>query len=361
VRLSLRAFVVVATAALSLSGCGNVGYYLQQARGHMAMLSAAAPATELINSSQTQPALKAQLQNAQRIRDYASDKLALPRNASYTRYADLQRPYVLWNVVATPALSLTPKQWCFIVAGCVSYRGYYDKAAAEAEVATLQAQGMDVALQGVPAYSTLGKLGWLGSYGADPLLNTFINYTEGELARLVFHELAHQVAYAADDSTFNEGFASAVEQLGVTRYLDEVASAQTKAQYTQLEVRRRDFRALLLTARHALEQVYKSDVHGAQKLASKAHTFAQLRVQYDALKQSSPAWRNTDGTPYTGYDRYFAQALNNAHLAGIATYEDKVPAFEKLFEQEGRDFAKLYAKVQTLAKLPKGQRDAALQ
>jgi predicted aminopeptidase len=347
---------------LMLTGCGNVSYYLQQARGHMTMLSAAKPTSDIINDAHTSPALKAQLETAQRIRLYASERLALPRNASYMRYADLQRSYVLWNVVATPALSLDAKQWCFIVAGCVSYRGYYDKTAAQAEVAALQAQGMDVSLQGVPAYSTLGKLSWLGSYGADPLLNTFITYSEGELARLIFHELSHQVAYATDDSTFNESFATTVEQLGVQAYLKEMASAQIRDDYAKTDARRRDFRALLLATRIALELIYKAPTSDTQKREAKAKAFAELSQQYESIKQSNNAnWRNTDGTPYTGYDRYFSQALNNAHLAGIATYEDKVPGFEKLFEQLGRDFAKLYARVQALAKLPKAQRDDALK
>ncbi len=352
-----------ASLTLLLAGCGNITYYAQQTQGHLAMLSAARPVSEVILDPQTPAALKSQLQASQRIRAYASDALALPRNASYTRYADLKRPALLWNVVATPALSLSPKQWCFIIAGCVSYRGYYDKVSAEAEAAALKAQGLDVALQAVPAYSALGKLSFVGSYAADPLLNTFITYPEGELARLVFHELSHQIAYASDDSTFNESFATAVEQLGVTQYLTENSNEAMRQDYARFEARRHDFRALLMSAHQSLRAIYQSAASDTDKLKSKAAALQQLQNDYAALKTdaSKPHWRNADGAIYTGYDRYFAQGLNNAHLAGIATYEDKVPAFVRLFEREGRDYARFYARVKSLAALPKSERDEQLK
>jgi predicted aminopeptidase len=360
----VRLCIVVAVTAIaaSLSACGNISYYAQQARGHVAMLQAARPVTELISDASTEPALKAKLETTQRIRAYASDTLGLPRNASYTRYADLKRPNVLWNVVATPELSLEAKQWCFIVAGCITYRGYYDKAAAETEVAALQAQGFDVALQGVPAYSTLGKLSWLGAWSADPLLNTFITYPEGELARLIFHELSHQVVYVQDDSTFNESFATAVEQLGVTRYLDEAASANARSEYAAFGARREDFRALLLATHNELKRIYESAQSDDSKRREKATIFTQLKAKYEALKQSGkPHWRNTDGTAYLGYDRYFAQALNNAHVAGIATYNAQTANFERLFEQEGRSFEKFFVRVKALAALPAVERKKLLE
>ncbi len=358
---SVARLCLVAAMAASLSACGNIGYYVQQARGHVAMLQAARPVSEIIADASTEPALKTKLETTQRIRAYASDSLALPRNASYTRYADLKRPNVLWNVVATPALSLNAKQWCFIVAGCISYRGYYDKAAAEAEVQALQAQGFDVALQGVPAYSTLGKLSWLGAWSADPLLNTFITYPEGELARLIFHELAHQVAYASDDSTFNESFATAVEQLGVARYLEESANTHTRSEYAALEARRDDFRALLQSTHDSLKTLYQSAQSDDAKQREKARVFEQLQAKYAALKNSNKAhWRNADGTPYTGYDRYFAQALNNAHIAGLSTYTAQVASFERLYAREGKRFEKFYARVHALAKLPAAERNKQL-
>jgi len=169
------------------------------------MLEAARPIPDVIADPQAAPPLKQRLERAQQMRTFASAQLGLPDNGSYTRYADLKRPYVVWNVFATPELSLQLKQWCYPVVGCAGYRGYFDKAAADATADELRAEGYEVNVSGVPAYSTLG---WF----ADPLLNTFVGGTEGQLAGLLFHELAHQVVFVGGDTTFNESFATTVER-----------------------------------------------------------------------------------------------------------------------------------------------------
>jgi predicted aminopeptidase len=336
-------------AGCLLTGCsslGNLGYYWQQTSGHFAMMRQARPIADVLAEPSLDARVRQRLEWVQRMRRFAVDELKLPDNDSYTQYADLKRPYVLWNIVATPALSLVPKTWCFPVAGCVSYRGHFDQHAAELLASQLKAEGYDVNVYGVPAYSTLG---WF----ADPVLNTFINYPEGELARLIFHELAHQVAYSKDDSTFNESFATAVEQLGVERYLARFASAQTKAEYQAFNSRREDFRALLLKHRQQLQTVYTSRMSDEAKRDQKRAVFDALRAEYQSLKQGK--WGG-----FAGYDRFFTQDLNNAHLAGVATYTAGIAMFEKLFEAEGRDFARFYARVKSLAATGKAERDAQL-
>ena len=246
--------------ALLLSGCStinaSVGYYWQSVSGHMQMLNAARPVAEVLADPQTPDALKVRLALSQRIRSFAATELKLPDNASYKRYADLRRPAVVWNVVAAPEFSLTLKTWCFPVAGCVGYRGYFDELEAHQMAEQLKGEGLEVNVYGVPAYSTLGKLDWLGG---DPLLNTFINYPEGELARLIFHELAHQVVYAADDTMFNESFATAVERLGSKSWLTTQASQTARDEYAALDTRRQQFRALTTATRRDLTLIYASN------------------------------------------------------------------------------------------------------
>jgi predicted aminopeptidase len=351
------ALALALVAALLLGGCssGTLGYVAAQAQGHLALMAAARPVDDWLADAATADELRTRLELAQRIRRFAVDALKLPDNRSYTRYADLKRPAVLWNVVAAPELSLRPKTWCFPVAGCISYRGYFDRAAADALAAELRAAGWEVVVNPVPAYSTLG---WF----ADPLLNTFIGWPEGELARIVFHELAHQVAYAADDSAFNESFATAVEQLGVERWLEQ-ASAGARAEYAALDARRRDIRALLLAAHRELEAIYEQAAAGdADKRVAKQARLALLRRQYEQLRDdpARPHWRGADGRPFRGYDRLFDPAPNNAQLAGYATYHAQVPALRALFEAEGRDFDRYYRRVQQLARAPRAERDAAL-
>jgi predicted aminopeptidase len=300
---------------------------------------------------QTPQMLQKRLALSQDMRNFASSELKLPDNNSYRRYADLQREAVVWNVVATPALSLTLQTWCFPVMGCVGYRGYFNREGADALAAALKVQGLEVNVYGVPAYSTLGWSNWLGG---DPLLNTFVNGSEAELAGLIFHEISHQVAYAADDTTFNESFATAVERLGRKRWLTQRGTPQDLAAQELNEARRQDFRALTQRYRAELQTLYTSALPDAQKLEAKSKVMADLRADYQTLK-ATDRWAG-----YNGYDAWFAKA-NNASFGVLAAYTELVPEFEKLFEQDGGDFSRFYKTVQGLAALPKDERRAKLK
>jgi len=342
--------LLAAATVCVTSGCSTIGYYAQSIGGHLDLLQQARPVPQWLADEEASAALKERLALSQRIRDFAVSELKLPDNASYRRYADLKRGAAVWNVVAAPELSLKLKTWCFPVVGCIGYRGYFDRAAAEAFADPLRREGFEVAVYGVPAYSTLGAIP--GDYFADPLLSTFINFPEGELARLVTHELAHQVAYAKGDTVFNESFATAVERIGGMRWLNEHASAQAREEYERFDGRRRDFRALTKKYRDPLDALYKSDLGDAEKRAAKAELMAKMRAEYDAMKATT--WGG-----FSGYDGWFARA-NNASFGVLSAYSELVPAFERLFEREGRDFIRFYAEVQRLAALPKDERRAAL-
>ena len=272
-------------------------------------------------------------------------ELALPDNASYRRYVQLDRPYVLWNVVATPELSLQPLVWCFPVAGCVSYRGYYSQAAAQEFAATLRASGHDVQVSGTPAYSTLG---WF----SDPLLSSFIHYGEADLARLMFHELAHQQLYIAGDAQWNESFATSVELAGALRWLHCKGDAKQLAQYHTALQRQEQFLQLLREHRQRLQQAYQTTADTASKRAAKQEILQQLHANYAKLKLT---W---DG--YTGYDRWFAEPVGNAHLAAVATYHDGVPALTSLLRQQS-SFSEFYRAAQTLAQAPTEQRQQQMR
>lgn len=348
---SLVGVIALAVAALCLTtGCTTLGYYAQSAGGHLALLGAAKPVSDWLADDALPPATQARLALSQRMRDFAVSELQLPNNASYRRYADLQRPAAVWNVVAAPELSLKLEAWCYPWLGCVTYRGYFDRAEAEAYAAELRARGLEVSVYGVPAYSTLGALP--GDIFADPLLSTFINYPEGELARMIFHELAHQVVYAKDDTLFNESFATAVERIGSARWLARHASPAAQDDYTRFDVRRSEFKALTQRYRDELSRLYRSDRPDAEKRAAKVAILQRLRADFEALKASR--WGG-----FAGYDGWFARA-NNASLGVQAAYNELVPGFERLFEQQGQDFARFYAEVARIAALPQAERRAAL-
>ncbi|HEU4622061.1 MAG TPA: aminopeptidase [Burkholderiaceae bacterium] len=342
----MAAFMVVTMVLVVTGGCSTIGYYAQSVHGHLSMLAAARPIDELLADPRTDMPLRTRLEQVQRMRAFASRELGLPDNASYTRYADLKRPYVIWNVFATRELSLRLEEWCFPITGCVGYRGYFDKSSADAEAAALAARGFDVHVGGVPAYSTLG---WFD----DPVLNTFIGQPEGDVARLIFHELAHQVVFVKGDTTFNESFATTVEQEGVKRWFAAHANAAQIAAYENLVARRTDFLALLMRTKNKLEAVYKSDLPDAQKRERKTELFAQLRREYETMKRER--WNG-----YAGYDRWFARELGNAQLASVAAYTQLVPAFNALLEREGRDLDRFYERAKQLGKLDRAARAKAL-
>jgi predicted aminopeptidase len=341
---------LAAGAVCLASGCSTLGYYAQAVNGHLDLLQRARPAAEVMGDAATAPALRERLALSQRMRDFAVAELKLPDNSSYRRYSDLARSAAVWNVVAAPEFGLTLKSWCFPVLGCVGYRGYYSRAAADALAAELQQQGYETRVYGVPAYSTLGYSNWVGG---DPLLNTFINWPDADLARLVFHELAHQVAYADDDTSFNESFATAVERIGGRRWLQGQMQGEAALQLVeQHEQRQQDFRELTQRYRTELQALYGGSASDDDKRRRKAELMSRLRSEYALLKAGR--WAG-----YAGYDPWFASA-NNAFFAVLAAYNELVPEFERLHARQGSDFTRFYAEVRRLAALPKDQRRAAL-
>ena len=355
-RPRIAAPILALLACLALAGCahteGALGYYWQSVQGHARLLQAARPLDEWIANESTPAPLRARLQLAQRARHFAVQELGLPDNASYRSYADLGRSAAVWNVVAAPPYALELHRWCFPFTGCIGYRGYFQEADAQAEGARLAAQGLEVDVYGVPAYSTLGYLNWAGG---DPLLNTFIGWPEGEFVRLLFHELAHQVVYAQGDTVFNESFATAVERLGSAQWLATQATPKASAAFAASEARRSQFRALTRATRARLHQIYTSNDALApdhQALtAMKTEAMATFRSDYAALRsrwQAPPAQQ-------AGYDRW-VQHANNASFAAQAAYDEWVPAFEALFAQSGQRWQPFYDAVKELAALPQPER-----
>jgi len=315
--LKIARHLPLVAALLLVSGCG-VTYLMQAARGQLAVMRAREPIGKVIAAPATADSLKAQLVRAERIRDFASHELGLPDNAAYRSYADIGRQYVVWNVIAAPEFSVQPRQWCFPVAGCVAYRGYFKESAARAFAAKLRKQGDDVLVGGVPAYSTLGHI-------ADPLLNTVAGYSELDLAALEFHELAHQEAYLPGDSSYNEAFATAVEEVGVARYAARYASPEVLASWQQGRALREQVVALFATAREDLAALYRRRLAPEAMRAAKEQRLAQLAADVHALEQRVGR--------RSGFDDWIDAGLNNAHLAAVATYYDQIPHFEHLLDK----------------------------
>ncbi|MCC7410315.1 MAG: aminopeptidase [Gammaproteobacteria bacterium] len=343
-RRLLRNAAVLVLAGI-LAGCGTLGYLGQAARGQLEILARRRPVATVIADPGTPPAVAGRLRKVQELRRFATTALALPDNGSYTGYSALGREYVVWNVFATPELSLEPQRWCYLVAGCFDYRGYFAEADAHRLAGRLAAGGNDVYIGGVAAYSTLG---WFD----DPVLDTMLRYDDERLARVIFHELAHERLYVRGDTAFNEAFATVVAEHGVRRWAGRLAP-EAAAAARSAGLRDQSFVDLVLAARARLERLYAQPADADALRAGK-------RREFDRLVRDYQAWR-AHWNDYDGYDDWIYGTLNNAKLAAVASYHEQVPAFERLLADAGGDLVRFYAAVEAVAALPGAARNARMR
>lgn len=314
---------------------------MQAASGQMQIASKRKPIDSVLSDPATPGQVRSRLEYAKAARDFASRELGLPDNASYRSYADVGRPYVVWNVFAAPEFSVEPRRWCFPIAGCVVYRGYFNQESARSYARRMRRRGDDATVGGVAAYSTLGHF-------KDPILNTMMGWSDAQLAATLFHELAHQVVYIPGDSEFNEAFATTVEEAGLDRWLISNGRARELEDWRVYRERQQEFIELLLAAREKLRQLYASKLPETEMRAKKAEAFGQLKFEYSQLRAK---WNG-----YTGYDGWFDRALGNAHLVSAATYHGCMPGFARLLNSVGGDLPRFYQEVKRVAGLPGEQR-----
>ncbi len=336
--------IPVAVLALLLSACDSLSYYTHAASGQLSLLLQRQPIERLLADDSLAAPERERLETVLRAREFAEHRLALDAGGSYRSFVDLDREHVLWNVFAAPEFSTVPVTWCFPIAGCVAYRGYFAEHRARAYAGQLAEQGFDVYVGGVDAYSTLG---WF----ADPLFSTLMNRPPHRLAGLVFHELAHQRAYLPGDTTFNESYASFVEREGLRLWLDEEGDTALYQQVLAEQQRHADFTSLVIRYRDAFAELYLSDLSEEQMRGEKAALQQALRDEHGSLVQ---AWG------VNAYQGWFNGPLNNAQLATVASYNDLIPAFEVLFEQQGREWASFHEAVVSLIALSAEERQAAV-
>lgn len=342
-RVACARIVLICLTAVTLPGCG-VLYVAQAARGQWQVTHARTPIDKVIASDKTAPELRDRLTEVRAARDFASRELGLPDNGSYRSYADLKRRYVVWNVVAAPEFSVNPQRWCFPIAGCVAYRGYFKEASARKFAASLEKEHFDTYVGGVAAYSTLGKF-------RDPVLNTMLGYGDDELAAIIFHELSHQLIYVPNDSEFNEAFATSVEQAGLERWLKLRGRESDLGRLKARRDRQAQVIALFIGARAKLAALYKTRLAPDAMRDRKREIFASLDEQIADLEKRlgvRSSYRNTE------------KGLNNAYLASIATYYDCVPGFERLLASNKGDLPKFYDAVRELTKKTREERHNVL-
>ncbi len=341
---SRACLILVPWLTLSLGGCANLGYYAQSVRGQLEISAHSRPIAQVLNDAGADAAIKERLRLVLALREFAVTALALPDNGSYRAYADLGRAFAVWNVFATPELSLRPVHSCFLIVGCLNYRGYFREADARAYADDLRRAGDDVHVGGVVAYSTLG---WFD----DPVLDTMLRWDDAHLAKFLFHELAHQKLYIKDDSDYNEAFATAVAEEGWRRWREArrlPAGDDSELQYEAEVIR------LVLATKGRLEALYSSPSSAGEKRRRKKQIFEDLRADYDNLREH---W----GGRYDAYDRWMRGELNNAKIMAVATYHGLIPAFTALLSAAGDDLPRFYALAAKVGHLPPEERAACME
>jgi predicted aminopeptidase len=333
--------VVLGLISSLTTGC----YLLESAQGQLALMSKREPISRVIERPSTPPPLRAELEEVTSIRNFASRELGLPDNGSYRSYADVGRPYVVWNVVAAPEFSVDAKEWCYPIVGCVAYRGYFVERKARSFAAKWRARGLDVTVGGVAAYSTLGHFN-------DPILNTMMGWNDVELAAIVFHELTHQMVYVPNDASFNEALATTVEEEGVRRWLLAQGRSADLADHIAQQKHYLEVIGLLRRTSSELRRLYASGIDPQRMREDKRAAFGAMRDSYARLRLQ---WGG-----HAPFDAWFAGEINNAHLASIATYYDCVPGFERELAAVGGDLNAFYRRVLELAKLDQTARAAAV-
>lgn len=333
-------------ACTLLCGCEHLSYLHQAAKGQWEILHKREAIATLLAAKDTDPMLREKLTLVQDARAFARRELLLDSGNSYTSYTQLDRPYVVWNVVANAEFSMNPQRWCFPIAGCISYRGYFNEQDARHFANRLETQGFDTWVGGVEAYSTLG---WFD----DPVISTFTNRSEVSLAGLIFHELAHRTLYVTDDSSFNESFATAIEQEGIRRWLTRNGKSDRWDTYLRYDAYQQDFIALVQQQRAKREALYASKLSVDEMRSQKSLLVDDFRKQYRQLRDVK--WQG-----YNAYDHWMSGSLNNAQLNTVSTYNAYVPALRNLMLQCSQSMRCFHARARELAKQDSTQRMQSL-
>ena len=344
-KAQLIKLVILLGLSIFLVSCETVTYYTQAARGQLAIVFGREDIQRLIDSGKLSSELNNKFSVVMSIREFAANELSLPVAQNYSTFVDVEREHVVWNVFAAPEFSTEPLNWCYPIAGCVSYRGYFSEAGAENYAAGLEQEGFDVYTGGVDAYSTLG---WFD----DSLLSTVLSRANYQLAGLIFHELAHQVAYLPGDTTFNESFATAVEREGLRRWLEATEQSETIALAELNRDRQEQFVNLVSQYRDSFDSLYQEEISAEQKRQNKSALQNQLRTDYEQLKIS---WNG-----YNGYDAWFSHSLNNAQLSTVSSYNDLVSYFNDLLLESNGEMDRFFDAVNALVAMAEEDRDALL-
>lgn len=337
--------IILLLFTVIISGCASVNYYAQSIQGQFEIIQKRQNIDFLLGTNNLPDSQRERLETVLKLREFSINQLGLPNNNSYSSYADIERDYVIWNIFATKEFSLSPIRWCYLIVGCLDYRGYFSESDAKQHAIKLKQQGHDVYLGGVSAYSTLG---WFD----DPVLNTMLRWSNVQLAKVMFHELAHQQIYIKNDTEFNESYAEAVATIGISKWLKASSDKNLLLEYKQTQSQEEQFIFLVMKYKALLGELYQSETNEELMRSDKQALFKQMKDEYNILSHN---WEKDH------YAQWFSSGINNAKLAAIVTYRQYTASFLSLFNKLGRDLERFYSLIVSLSHCKQMKRKEILE
>jgi predicted aminopeptidase len=196
--------VLTLGAGTLLAGCmalGGPSYLAQAVWSEARILVRREPIPDVLARPGLDPTRAERLRLALAVRTFARDALGLAVGESYATFVDIDGEAPVHVVSAAYRDRLESYLWRYPIVGRLPYRGFFDRADADAAAARLEAQGLDVEVRPAAAFSTLG---WF----ADPLLSSTVAEPPVGLAETIIHELFHATHWRPGDVAFNESAAT---------------------------------------------------------------------------------------------------------------------------------------------------------
>jgi predicted aminopeptidase len=292
-----------------------LGYAIRQGLGQFRLIWQARPIAEVMADPSVPDSIKTKLKLVEEIRHFAIHSLGLRDTRSYRSLYNQQGKEVLWVVTACKPFELQEKRWWFPVVGQVPYKGFFNPADAVKEKKTLEAAGWEVSIRNPGGWSTLG---WF----PDPLLSNMLFRSEGDLASLIIHEMAHATWYVKDSADVNENLASFIGDRGAELFLAHKYGPQHAAlqQYQEEEQEYTRLTRHVLRGYHLLDSLYASigQLPLQAKVQAKQRTIRNIIQAADTLKLTrlrNPAAVYTDSLP------------NNTWFMNFKRYQSKQDQF----------------------------------
>ncbi len=299
-------------------GCDPLSYYGHLAQGQMRVILQRQKIDHLLTQTALDTTWQRQFRYIKAVRSFAQQQLGLNLSSNYNHFFDTQGQAISWNISASQKTQLTPYQWHFPIVGALPYKGFFKKKTALKEYNELLDKDLDVVLQPVSAYSTLG-------FFSDPVLSTMMSYSPARLADLILHELTHATVYIKDETDFNESLATFIGETGSLLFLAAHFGEDTPLISSALLQRADEqrFRHFMVGVVAQFDSLYALNLSTEQVLSERLELFNLAQERYKAIRSEFVS---------ANYDGFLDWQINNARLLSYTRYNRNLERFEAVYQ-----------------------------